>query len=76
MPSFRCYGLDHNDRVVVAEDVEATDANEAIGLGWRFVASHQIVASHHADLRAGLEVWHGGNLIFTTVDRPGQRAHA
>jgi hypothetical protein len=75
MPSFRCYGLDHNGRIVVAENVEASNADEAIDLGWRFVGVRQTEA-HQTDLGMGLEVWHGGNLIFTTLDRPGQRPAA
>jgi hypothetical protein len=78
MPSFRCYGLDHNGRIVVAENVEASNADEAIDLGWRFVAVRQTEAPHHdawhqADLGMGLEIWQGGELLFTTLNRPGQR---
>jgi hypothetical protein len=74
--SFRCYGLDRNGRIVAAENVEASDTDGAIDLGRRFIASRQ-EASHQAD--AGqrmmeLEVWQGGNLVFTTLkDRPGSR---
>jgi hypothetical protein len=75
--SFRCYGLDHNGRIIVAENIEASNADEAIALGWRFVAVRQTEASNHdalhQDLNMGLEVWQGGNLIFTSFNRPGQR---
>jgi hypothetical protein len=77
MPSFRCYGLDHSGRIIMAENVEASDADEAVDLGWRFVAVRQTETSRHdalrQDLNMGLEVWQGGNLIFTTLNRPGQR---
>jgi hypothetical protein len=72
MPSFRCYGLDHSGRIIMAENVEASTADEAVDLGWRFVAERQ-TDSLRQDLNMGLEVWQGGNLIFTTLNRPGQR---
>jgi hypothetical protein len=73
MPNFRCYGLDHHGRIVVVENVEASNADEAIDLGWRFVGARQTEA-HQTDLGTGLEVWQGGNLIFTTLNRPGRPA--
>lgn len=76
MPSFRCYGLDRNGRIVAAQDVEADDADGAVNLGKRFVASEALhQAGEHGDL--GLEIWQGGNLVFTTLrDRPAQRPPA
>jgi hypothetical protein len=81
VPSFRCYGLDRNGRIIVAENVEAIDIDGAIDLGWQFVALHQDAlpqadALHQsdADQSLGLEIWHGGKLVFTTLeDRPGSR---
>jgi hypothetical protein len=81
VPSFRCYALDRNGRIVAAENVEASDPDEAIELGRRFVASQQDAsqegdALHQADTgqSMGLEIWQGGNLVFTTLkDRPRSR---
>jgi hypothetical protein len=72
MASFRCYGLNRSGRIVAAENVEASDTDKAVELGWRFVASHQTQALPREDM--GLEVWQGGNLVFTTLKRPGERA--
>jgi hypothetical protein len=85
VPSFRCYGLDRNGRIVVAENVEASDTDGAIDLGRRFIALRQPDASQEADAlhqadagqSMGLEIWQGGNLVFTTLkDRPGSQPRA
>ncbi len=65
---FRCYALDHNGRIIGAEDVEAADAHSAVDLGRQFVASRQIDARDALQQQGiGLEIWQGVNLVFTTL---------
>jgi hypothetical protein len=77
VPTFRCYALDRNGQIVVAENVEAGDANGAVHLGRQFVALRTDVtprdALHQVGEGLGLEIWQGGNLVFTTLGRPGRR---
>ena len=62
MREFHCYLLDENDHVVLREDIEAADLEEAIALGF---AALQKRATATPSSVVGIEIWSGDQLLFS-----------
>jgi hypothetical protein len=59
---FHCYLLDGNGHVVLREDIEAADLDEAITLGFAALQKRATAAPSSV---VGIEIWSGDQLLFS-----------
>ena len=62
MREFHCYLLDKNGHVVLREDIEAADLEEAIALGFAALQKRTTAAPSSV---VGIEIWSGDQLLFS-----------
>jgi hypothetical protein len=68
MTFYRAYVLDNQGNILLSEDMQADDDAAAVAAG------RLLVTAHSADVptpAAGVEIWCGGRLVFSTHPRSG-----